>query len=165
MPSVTTGRVINGNVYDFSSITITVDNIPYQGITEIAYSDSLEPGELRGTGPYMRGRTRGEYKAEASFSIGKKDFEPLKSALRISPSGGYGERAFLITVVYRETFDADVITDLIEGCRVTKQENSHGGNSDALITKIDLNVFRVRWNGLYLVDEPGASAGAGLIAP
>lgn len=159
MPALAVGRVINGNVYDYSSCTITINGIPYQGVTEISYSDSLEPGELRGTGAYMRGRTRGEYKAEGSFTMGKKDFEPVKLALKRSLSGGFAETAFLITVVYQETGDSDVITDLIEGCRIIKQENSHGGNSDALVTKIDLSVYRIRWNGLYAVADNVAAGG------
>ena len=150
MPAFSTGRIINGNVYDYSSITITANGLPYQGIHEISYGDSLEPGMLQGTGAYPRGFTRGKYKAECKFTIGKKDFEPLKEALRRSPSGGYGETRFLITVVYKELEDADAITDLIEGCRIMKQDNSHKFGSDALVTKIDLSVFRVCWNGLYL---------------
>ena len=164
MPAFQTGRIINGNAYDYSSITITCNGIPYQGINEISYKDSLEPGQLDGTGTYPRAFTRGKYKAECSFTIGKKDFEPLKQVLRRSPTGGYGETRFLITVVYKETDDADVITDMIEGCRIMKQDNSHKFGSDALVTKIDLNVFRVCWNGLYLVDE-GLSAGGALVAP
>lgn len=163
MPAFQTGRVINGNVYDFSSITITLNGIPYQGINEISYSDSLEPGMLDGTGAYMRGRTRGKYKAECSFTIGKKDFEPLKLALRKTPSGGYGETPFLITVVYKEIDEVDVITDRIEGCRITKQENQHKFGEDALVTKVDLSVFRVCWNNSYLVAD-GTGAGT-LIAP
>ena len=163
MPAISSGRIINGNAYDFSSITITIANIPYQGVTEISYNESLEPGELRGTGAYMRARTRGEYKAESSFSMGKADFEPLLQALRKTPTGGYAEKPFLITVVYAEA-GSPTITDMIEGCRITKIEDSHGGKSDALVVKVDLNVFRICRNGSYMVAENVAAA-AGLVAP
>jgi len=163
MPVFQSGRIINGVAYDYSSLTITRDGIPYQGINEISYKDSLDPGQLDGTGAYIRGYTRGKYKAECQFTIGKKDYEVFKQPLRKSPSGGFGETTFVITVVYKEAEDADVITDVIEGCRIMKQDNSHKFGSDALVTKVDLNVFRICWNGLYLIND-GGSAGA-LVAP
>jgi len=163
VPAIPVGRIINGNVYDTSSITITINNTPFEGITEISYSDSLEPGILQGTGTYMRGRTRGQYKAEASFTIAKRDFEVIKGALVSLGLGGFGEAHFPITVTYREKVDDMIITDIIEGCRIMRQENSHSaGNSDALVTKVDLSVYRIRWNGAYAVAEPGASALIGL---
>lgn len=162
MPALT-GRVINGNVYDFSSVTATIGGIPFQGITEISYSESLEPGELRGTTALMRGRTRGNYKAECSFTVGKADFEVMKQQLQRLGPGGYGEVAFLITVTYAETYDPAVIVDMIEGCRIMKAENSHSsGNNDALVVKVDLSVFRIKSNGTYMVNETGTPA---LIAP
>lgn len=164
MPALQVGRIINGTVYDSSSITIVINNLPFAGITEISYKDSLEPGVLQGTDPIIRGRTRGQYKAEASFTIGKKDFELVKIELAKIRSSGFGEIEFPITVTYRESADDVVITDVVEGCRIMSQENSHSsGNSDALVTKVDLSVIRIRWNGKYLVGA--ASAGGGLIAP
>ena len=164
MPPFSPGRIINGNAYDYSSITITRDGIPYQGINEISYKDSLEPGQLDGTGAYPRAFTRGKYKAECSFTLGKKDYETFKLPLRKGPGGGFGEATFLITVIYKEPDDIDVVTDVIEGCRIMKQDNSHKFGSDALVVKVDLNVFRVKWNGMYLVNE-NVSAAGGLVAP
>lgn len=163
MPAVGTGRVINGNRYDSSSIVVTANNTPHADITEISYSDNLEPGILQGTGVYMRGRTRGQYKAEASVTFGKGAFEALKKSLIATGRGGLYEVHFLITVTYRASGEGEIITDLIEGCRIMRQENSHSaGNSDALTTKIDLSVFRIKWNGVYPVADEGAAALIGL---
>lgn len=166
MPALGIGRKINGKVYDYSSITMTINGQPYQGVTEISYSDTLEPGVLRGTTALMRGRTRGMYEAEGSFTIYKEDFEPVKQALIALGLGGFGEAEFLITVSYAEVGSA-LITDTIEGCRIKHQENSHSaGNSDALTTKVDLSVFRIGWNGVYAVqDGVGGGVIGGLISP
>lgn len=165
MPLPGTGRKINGKVYDYSSITITINGIPYQGVTEISYSDTLEPGILRGTSALMRGRTRGMYEAESSFTIYKEDLEPIKEALVALGLGGFGEAEFLITVSYSEVGSA-LITDTIEGCRIKHQENSHSaGNSDALTAKVDLSVFRIGWNGKYAVQDGVGGIVGGLISP
>jgi hypothetical protein len=158
------GQVINGNIYDYSSIVAIVNGLPYQGIVEITYSDSLEPGVLHGTGAVMRGRTRGPYQAEASMTFAKEDFEIFSDALAIQAAalgGGFGETTFPISVSYAEA-TRPTISDRIEGCRVMRVENSHSaGSGDALVTKVDLSIVRIRWNGKYLVND----AGAGIISP
>lgn len=165
MPTLGTGRRINGKVYDISSIEVSIGVIPYEGITEITYSDTLEPGVLRGTSAYIRGRSRGMYEAEGSFTIYKEDFEKIKQALVSLGQGGFMETAFQITVSYRELLGSNIpITDTIEGVRIKHTENSHSaGNADALMTKVDLSVFRIGWNGVYGVQDIGSIGG--LIAP
>lgn len=165
MPLPGTGRKINGKVYQYDNLEIVINGIPYQGITEINYSDTLEPGILRGTSVYMRGRTRGSYEAEGSITIAKADFEAVKEALIALNRGGFGEVEFLISVSYSEA-TSPLINDTIEGCRIKHQENSHSsGNSDGLLTKVDLSVFRIGWNGKYAVSDGVAGAVGGLISP
>lgn len=164
MPLPGTGRKINGKVYDYSSISIVVNKIPFQGITEISYSDTLEPGILRGTTAFMRGRTRGMYEAEASFTIALEDFEPIKEALSALGLGGFMEAEFLIGVTYSEK-TSPTINDTIEGCRIKHTERSHSaGNSDGLLVKCDLSVFRIGHNGKYGVGDTFGGVG-GLISP
>lgn len=164
MPSLSTGRRINGKVYAYDSITININGIPYEGVTEISYSDTCEPGILRGTSPFMRGRTRGMYEAESSVTMDKESFEIMKAALVAMGLGGFMEAEFLINVVYRE--DVRLITDTVEGCRIKHVENSHSaGNADGLVTKFDLSVYRIGWNGHYgIAPAVGGNIG-GLISP
>lgn len=164
VPNTGTGTIINGVIYQFSNVEIVLNGKPYQGITEISYSDTLEPGVLRGTSPFMRGRTLGQYEAEGSFTMAKQDFEILKPVLKALGRGGFGEAVFLISVSYRAA-GLPLINDTIEGCRIKHTENSHSsGNTDALVTKCDLSVFRIGWNGDYAVapDSLGGVVG-GLI--
>jgi hypothetical protein len=163
MPTIGTGTKINGLVYDYSSVEISINGLPYQGITEINYSDTMEPGTLRGTGALMRGRSRGLYEAEASFTMAKEDFDAVKNALVAMGLGGFMEAVFPITVNYREE-GANMITDVIEGCRIKHNENSHSsGNADSLMHKVDLSVYRIKWNGAYGVSVPGQIGG--LLSP
>ena len=74
-------QLINGKTFDFSSIEITIGALSYTNVTEITYSDSLEPGILRGTSAKKKGRTRGEYNAEGSITVYKADLASILAEL------------------------------------------------------------------------------------
>jgi hypothetical protein len=52
---------INGLYFDWSSIEINIDGDVVVGVKEITYSDTTEPGEVRGPAPNLIGRTRAEH--------------------------------------------------------------------------------------------------------
>ena len=165
MPSLGTGTKINGFVYQYSSVTITIANLPYSGVTEINYSDDISRSKLMGTGIFPLGLTRGNYTAEGSITIVKEQFPKISAALSQQGGGrGFAEVSFLVTVTYAEPGSA-LITDTIEGCKIKHNENSHSsGSTDGLVHKFDLDVFRIKWNGLYAVGDD-ALAGLGGLLP
>ena len=71
-----TNPLINGVVYDHSSVEINIKGTRYLRVSGSPYSDSLEPGKLRGAAAKVLARTRGEYSAEGSFKISKKEGLP-----------------------------------------------------------------------------------------
>ncbi len=173
------GQLINGRRYDSSSVEITI--LPtgpangavgkvagiaagalgvgsiFQGITEISYSDKLEPGEHRAIGtPKLLGMTRGVYSTEASMTMYKEDAAGLIEAL--SALGGYGEVAFQITVVTAEA-GASPITDTLEGVRITSIEDSVSQGGDPLTVAFELKPLNIKRNGKSMVGESGGVVG------
>jgi hypothetical protein len=135
--------LINGKRYDHSSVTIKVKGKDYIGIKSINYSDSLEPGKLRGTSAQKLGRTRGEYDGEASFEMYTEEASELLSDI----GDGFMEVEFDIVVGYADE-GQPTITDNIVGCRIKKQEASSSEGSDPNVRKFDLDIMYVKWNGL-----------------
>lgn len=136
---------INGVRYDFSSVEINIDGTLFNGVKEITYKQSLEPGELRGTRAQLIGRTRGKYSAEATLTMFKTEYQQLVAAL--SAKGlGYMETAFDIVVNHSEAAEG-VVTDLIVGCRIKDDEDSGSEGSDPLVVKVSLHVMRINRNG------------------
>jgi hypothetical protein len=133
--------LINGVRHDFSSIEFTIKGAACLGVKEIAYSDSLEPGEVRGTSAQLLGRTRGQLKSEGSFTVPQQEWKELLDKL----GNGFLEAVFDIVVNFRE--DGAMYTDKILGCRVKKADRSHSNNADALEVKVELSVMRIEWNG------------------
>lgn len=152
------GTRINGKLYDFSSVEIVVNNIAYQNVTEISYSHGLEPGILRGTGAMWRGRSRGQYESDASFSIYKEDHAALITALASGGIRGYMEQEFRILVSYREAGANLPVCDRLEGCRIKRDDDSHSSGGDVIIVKVDLSVYEVIRQEMHAVDAAGRFA-------
>ena len=153
------GRLINGKVFDFSSIKISVNGPIFTNVQEISYSDSLEPGILRGTSALKQGRTRGEYNAEGSISIYKGDAAVLKTALAALGLGGFMEAEFDIIVTYAEVAAAVPVVDTLRGCRITNADNSHSQGSDPLQETFDLDIMEISYGGVSAVS---VTAGGGI---
>lgn len=146
--------LINGHRYDFSSIdfryqTPTGVMVRTVGIKEISYSDSLEPGKVRGNHAQNVGRTRGEYSAEASITLYKQEFDEMIALM----GTGYGEKYFDISVSYAEA-GSPTKTDLVTGNRIKRVENSGSEGNEALIVKVDLDPSDVYRDGKHLLLNP-----------
>ncbi len=144
--------VINGVVFDHSSAEINIKGVRYMQISEIAYSDSLEPGKLLGAAAKVLARTRGKYDAEGSFSMSKQ--EGVQFIRDLGP--GYMTKSFPIIVNYSEV-GMDMVTDTLVGCRITKVEDSSSG-TDATMLKFSVHIMNILRDG---VDATGAVGNLG----
>ena len=151
------GARIKGHYYDYSCIEIALDGGIQPHITEINYSQKLDPGILRGTSALVQGRTRGTYETSGSFSIYKEDYELLKTLLVAKGNGGFMLGVFDMTLTYSATGMPQNEDQLI-GCRITSEENAYSYGNDPLIVRVELSIIKIITNGLSAVDQ-GASDG------
>lgn len=156
------GSLINGKLFDFSSVEIKVGGIVNVNVSEINYSHGLDPGYFRGTSAMWSGRTRGVYDTDGSFTMYKQDYNVLTRALAALGLGGYMEAEFLITVMYREVGATLPITDQLQRCRIKHDEDSHSSGNDPIVVKADLSIFQILRDGVPAVSPVGGSA-AGIV--
>lgn len=137
--------LINGVAHDWSSVEIDLgeDAGIFTGVTELTYSDNLEPGQAMGTSAQKLARTRGEYSAEGSLSMLLQDSVEFIAAL----GQGYKEKVFNVTVMYSEPSSGDVITDKLIGCRIGSTEGGGSQGPDALTKTFSLDILRISVNG------------------
>lgn len=139
--------LINGNEYDWSSVKIMINGVPYLGIREISYRSTLTPGKVYGTSAQMLGRTRGQLEHEGSFTMYRSQFGDLIQALSLLAGGvvgGYMEVAFTIMVAYEETLASGRLhSDTLFGCRIQSDDQSHTQGSEPLVVKADLSIMRI----------------------
>lgn len=142
--------LINGNRYDFSSVELNVAGALFNGVKEITYSQTLEPGIVRGNRAQVIGRTRGPLDAEGNLTLYKLEFQSLIAALQVlgAPTGaGFMEVPFDVVVNYAEV-GQPVITDTLRGCRIKKYEDTGAEGGEAIATSVDLHIMLILSGGL-----------------
>lgn len=141
---------INGHRYDYGSIEIRIDGVPILGrdVVSISYKHGLKPEKVRGTGAEAIGRTRGVYDAEGSMEITKEAYSILVAALAANPQLGYMENAMIIDVAYQEAPTLPLQRDVLLGCRITEDEDSHKAGGEGLTVRCQLDIQKILRNGI-----------------
>ena len=134
--------LINGVRYDFSSIVFHINGDIVLGVKEISYKNSRDRGELRGTSPQKLGRTRGQYKSEASATVYRREFDELIIKL----GDGYMEIVFPITVSYADD-GQPLVTDTIVGCTIGEDDHSNSSGTDPTEVKLTFDPMYILING------------------
>ncbi len=156
--------LVNGNEYEFASITLRVPGSPTPifGAKDISYKHSLKPGKKRGTFAQVTGRTRGVYDAEGALTIYKPqaaDFVAAIAALGAAQGLGYMEAIFGLQVDYEEVV-LGIVTDKLKKVRISDEEDQHQEGSDVLVTKFTLDIIELVKNGQQAVaSRPGSPGG------
>ena len=135
--------LINGVRYDFSSIVFHINGNIVVGVKEIAYKNSRDRGEVRGTSPQKLGRTRGQYKCEASSTLFRREYDELITTL----GDGYMEIVFPITVSYADD-GQPLVTDTIVGCTITEDDHSNSAGTDPTEVKITFDPMYILMKGI-----------------
>lgn len=141
--------LINGNRYDWSSAEINVAG-RLINVKEITYSQTLEPGIVRGNRAQVVGRTRGPLDAEGNMVLYKLEFQELIAALQAlgaSTGAGFMEQSFDVVANYAEA-GSPVITDTLRGCRLKKHEDTGSEGGEPLAVSCDLHIMMILPGGL-----------------
>lgn len=137
---------VNGNTYDWESMSIELPQGVALNIEEISYNDSRDIEGIYGKGSTARKFGRKNYEASGSMSIDKDEFEALRSA-----SGGsvYKAPLFSIVVSYA-TDDMPTVTDTLPDVKITKQDTSgKQGEENVGKMKLDFKILSpIKWNGV-----------------
>jgi hypothetical protein len=136
--------IINGNAYSWASIGFAIDGIDTPDLTEITYSPSLDPGKVRGLGRRVKATTAGEADADGSFSMLKGQAAKLIKSM----GDGFMLKRFSITVSYDEDGEGGIVTDELFGVRITKVEDAPKQGNEAVVTKFDIHIMRLKLNGV-----------------
>lgn len=129
---------VNGQVYDWESITANLPHGPLVAIGSIEYSAEAEKNLVYGKGSTPRGYGRGKAKSEAKISLKREEFDNLVEYARQQGVALLRLPPFPITVSYANPGDR-TRTDILAGVTITKIGNS-GSEGDSEL-KVDLDLL------------------------
>jgi len=139
--------LINGRKYDHSSVEIQISTATvsklYMGVTSLEWSQTLEPGMIRGTRPEKIARTTGEHDSEGGFSLPLEDFAALVGDL----GNGYMAIPFNIVANYSNEGQQNTKIELI-GCRITGHDGGSEEGGDPALEEVSIDVMRIEINGV-----------------
>jgi hypothetical protein len=138
--------VVRGVRYDHASAEISVNGTIFVGIESIEWTETLEPGIIRGTRPEKLARTLGEHDAEGSFSMPLEDANALIQGL----GNGYMATVFDVVINYSNQGQNNTNVVLV-GCRITEAGGSSEAGGDPTMVEFSIDIMRVEVNGLRAV--------------
>lgn len=145
MPTQDT-TIINkfGTMTGWNDITVNLLSRDVEGITELAYDDTVKKENVPGAGMYPVGRSKGNYEAKASITLYKEEIDAIKEAL---PSGRRLQDIlpFDINVQYQKA-DGSVVKDRIRNCEFINDGVDVKNNDGTISIKLDLIVSHIEWN-------------------
>jgi len=110
--------MINGQTYDWESVSATIAGKILDGIKEISYDEEQELEAVYGRGNKPIAYGKGKYKASGKMTLLKPEFDMFEKVSL--PAGGLAMvKPFPITVTYRND-DQSLKTDVLKDCLVKK---------------------------------------------
>ena len=133
--------MINGIMYDWGSIVVTIGGVPVTGITAVSYKDTQEIENIYGAGRHPVGRAMGKITPEATITLHQEEVEAIQAS---SLTGRLQDIApFDVLVSYMK--GNIVTTDKIRNCSI--KENSRDWKSGDTTQEIQLTLLpsHIEW--------------------
>lgn len=145
---------INGNTYDWESITIQGPQGVFVDVQEISYNDERPIDPTYGKGSIPQGYGRKNYKAAGSLTLLRTEYE----ALRLACGGSVYTRQPMAIVVAYANDDQATVVDTLPNVHLTKQDTSPKQGEEKVEVKLDLQILSpILWGGVPAYDESGAT--------
>lgn len=136
---------INGNSYDWQSVTIEGPQGVIVAIEDISYNDGRDIEEQYGKGSKAQKYGHKNYSASGSANLFREEFEAL---LKACGGSVYSAKPFPIVVSYAND-DMPTVTDTLPDVKITKADTS-AKQGEAMVgkVKIDFKILSpIKWNG------------------
>jgi len=146
--------MINGNTYDWESVTIQGPQGIMVDVQEISYEDERPVDPTYGKGSIPQGYGRKNYKASGSLTLLRTEYE----ALRLACGGSIYTRQPVSIVVAYANDDQDTVVDTLPCIHLTKQSTGPKQGEEKIEVKLDMQILSpIQWGGQSAYDDAGAT--------
>jgi hypothetical protein len=135
--------LVNGKLYDWADIVLTIAGVPVTGVTGIEYKDQQEVEMRYGAGRYPVGFGKGRISCEGKITLYQEEVEAIQ---RQSPTGRLQDIApFNIIVSYLP--DTGIVsTDKLRNVVFKNNGRTWGEGDTGKTVEIDLAMSHIEWN-------------------
>lgn len=135
--------LVNGKLYDWADIVLTIAGVPVTGVTGIEYKDEQEVEMKYGAGRYPVGFGKGRISCDGKITLYQEEVEAIQ---RQSPTGRLQDIApFNIIVSYLP--DTGIVsTDKLRNVVFKNNGRSWGEGDTGKTVEIDLAMSHIEWN-------------------
>lgn len=131
--------IINGKVYDWSSIDIQIPGLSLE-VQEISYDDELESELVYGRGALPRGYGNGNYKASGKITMLRDDYNDLLDYCKKNNTPFYKIVIEKIIVSYANDGQA-TRSDVINKVKFSKRTNKAANGDKSFKVDLDLLIM------------------------
>lgn len=132
-----------GKITGWNSITVHMLGRDLEGITELAYNDTLDIEGVKGAGMFDVGYGEGNYTATASITVLVEEVRGLMSSL------GNGQRLQSIPqfpIVVQYEYNGKIYTDVIDQCKIKGPGIDVKQGDKSMAVKMELYTPQIKWN-------------------
>ena len=136
---------------------IDIDGTIYLGVKEMTFTQSREPGIIRGSGSAQKlARTRGEYDCEGSVVMWHTQAHELIAALAAKGAAeGLGWMEVSFNITFNVTSQGITShTNKLFGCNLISDEGGGSQGTDPLERSFDLDIMYVEVDGVRAIGGP-----------
>ena len=139
--------VINkfGTMQGWTSITLNMLGRDVEGITKIAYDDTVTKENVMGAGGFPVGRSRGNYEAKSTIGLYKEEVDAIQASL---PNGKRLQDIKAFDIVVQYDLDGVIKKDIIHNCEFTNTGVDVSQGDGTIGTDYELIVSHITWGAL-----------------
>lgn len=134
--------LINGVLYSWASVVVTIGGAPITGITAIEYEDKQTVENIYGAGRYPIGRAKGRVEPTAKITLLQETVEDLQ---RQAPFGRIQDLGLFHIGVTYVSESGRIVHDTIRNCSFTTNKRSWKEGDTKSEVELDLVVSHIQW--------------------
>lgn len=141
-------QLVNGKVYDWSSVTITASGMENMEPTEISYDDEQELEFIYGKGGSPRGYGTGNKKNSVKINLLREDFNEMCRVIKAQGYRNFYSYTIPKIVVSYADEGASTCTDVLTNVKFSKRSFKAAQGDKSMSVSLDGQAMSININGL-----------------
>lgn len=135
--------LVNGILYSWADIVVTIAGVPVTGITAVEYGDEQEVVNKYGAGRHPVGRAKGRITPSAKLTLYQEEVEAIQ---RQAPNGRIQDIAPFDVIVTYIPDSGIVTTDKVRNCQFLKNERKWAEGDTGQTVELDILPSHIEWH-------------------